>query len=208
MFEIQYLDDTPLDVRDEEEVQSRLRDSFPEHDLIMIADFGHGMFTERIREDLCGTDKFLALNTQTNSANFGFNLVTNYRRGDYVCLHEGEIKLAAGKRHADLRLLASELRGKLNAAGLMVTRGPNGSMLVDENGSIHEMPAFSMRVVDRTGAGDAFFAVTGPCAYKGYSPDVIGLVGNCVGALAVEVVGNRAPVQPEAVKKLLSHLMA
>ena len=66
--------------------------------------------------------------------------------------------------------------------------------------------AFSLKVVDRVGAGDAFFAVTSPCVYREYDEDLIGLVGNCVGALAVETVGNRQPVDPTALYKFISHI--
>ncbi len=42
--------------------------------------------------------KFLAVNTQSNSANMGYNLVTKYPRADYVCIDAPEARLAVSDR--------------------------------------------------------------------------------------------------------------
>lgn len=207
LFEIQLLEDLPVPVTVEREILDILADQLGRHDLVIVGDFGHGMLTEGVRALLCSSAKFLAVNTQTNSANLGFNAVTKYQRADYVCVHEGELRLALRTQYGDVHKLGATLRSEVNARSLMVTRGPNGSVLLGDDGAVHETPALSRRVVDRTGAGDAFFAITAPCVYKGYAPDVIGFVGNCVGALAVEIVCNREPIEPSALKKFVSHLL-
>ena len=127
------------------------------------------------------------MNTQTNSANLGFNPITKYERVDYACIHEGELRLALHTRFSDLYEIADVVRKKLKAKRFMVTRGPNGSVLFSDDGAIVESPALSMKIVDRVGAGDAFFAITAPCVFKNYEADLVGLIGNCVGALAVEL---------------------
>lgn len=207
MFEVQHLEDRPLPAQIEEEVRSVVESHLADHDMLLVADFGHGLLTDGLRQSVCSSDRFLAVNTQINSANFGFNVVTKYARADYICLHEGEVRLAAGVQYGDMRVMAEGLRSRLKASHLMVTRGPRGSVLVRNNGSTSETPAFSVRVVDRTGAGDAFFSVTAPCVYRGFSPEVVGFVGNCVGALAVETVGNREAVDLRTLQKFISHLL-
>jgi sugar/nucleoside kinase (ribokinase family) len=52
-------------------------------------------------------------------------------------------------------------------------------------------------VVDTVGAGDAYLAITAPCAAAGFPPELIGFIGNAVGALAVKILGNQQPVTPE-----------
>lgn len=89
----------------------------------------------------------------------------------------------------------------------MVTRGPYPSIIVSGDGSWFEAPVMSRRVVDRTGAGDALFAVTSPCAYKGASPEVIAFIGNCVGAMAVEIVCNREPIDPVMLYKFIAAIL-
>ncbi len=208
MFEIQYLDDTPLPDYLEKAVMVELDRELARHDLVVVADFGHGLLTDGIRDRLSNSGKFMAVNTQTNSANLGFNPATKYRRTDFVCLHEGELKLALRAQYGDVQELAARLRSSVNAQSLMVTRGPLGSLYIQKNGAYSEAPALSIRIVDRVGAGDTFFALTSPCVYKGYSPDITGFIGNCAGAMAVETVCNREPIDPTAFQKFVSHLLA
>ena len=207
LFEVQYLDDVPVPLSVERELLDVLGDQLPNHDVIIVADFGHGLLTDGIRNLLCSSSKFLAVNTQTNSANLGFNPVVKYTRADYVCLHEGELKLALRVQYGDVQALASKLRAEVGASTLMVTRGPNGAVVLDDQGGFYEAPALSLRVVDRTGAGDAVFSVTAPCVYRKCEPELLAFIGNCVGALAVEIVCNREPVEPAALKKFIQHLL-
>lgn len=208
MFEVQYMDDTLLNGRLEDEMVSVLSKQLALHDLVIVADFGHGQLTERLRNTLCASTKFLAVNTQTNSANLGFNPITKYERADYACIHEGELRLALHTQFSDLYEIAVTLRKNLSARRFMVTRGPNGSILFCDDGSIVESPALSMKIVDRVGAGDAFFAITAPCVFKNYEADLVGLIGNCAGALAVETVCNREPIDPTTLFKFISHLLS
>jgi sugar/nucleoside kinase (ribokinase family) len=69
------------------------------------------------------------------------------------------------------------------------------------------VPALSREVVDRTGAGDAYLSLTAPCVAAGLPLDMVALLGGIAGALAVQVVGNRAPVEPAAVRQLVTALL-
>jgi sugar/nucleoside kinase (ribokinase family) len=45
-------------------------------------------------------------------------------------------------------------------------------------------------VVDSVGAGDAYLAVTSPCAAAHFPPDVIGFIGTAVGGMAIKILDN------------------
>jgi sugar/nucleoside kinase (ribokinase family) len=66
---------------------------------------------------------------------------------------------------------------------------------VSRNNEINRTPIFSTKVVDTIGAGDAYFAFTAPCFAKGMPLDFVSFIGNAVGALAVQIVGNKKPVE-------------
>ena len=191
----------------EAEIGGALSDSLPNHDLIVVTDFGHGLMTDAIRKRLTPA-RFLAVNTQTNSANLGFNPVTRYTHADYVCMHEGELKLSLRAQYGDVEHLGARLRAELTAGTVMITRGPHGSMLFTGDDEMYETPALAGRVVDRVGAGDAVLSITAPCVSRGVPPDVVGFIANCVGALAVEIVGNREPVSLAALSKFITHVLA
>ncbi len=207
MFEVQYLDDTPLPEELEEKVQSRMGRLLEGSDFLVAADFGHGLMTPNLRRFVSSSGKFLALNTQSNSANLGFNPVTKYRRADFVCIDEPELKLAAQTKYGDLTPLVAEVRGRLDAQCILVSRGANGSVIFPAAGSVVETPALAVKVVDRTGAGDALFSVASACMFQGFPIDMVGFIGNCVGALAVEIVGNREPVDPVLLYKFITSVL-
>lgn len=206
MFEIQYLDDTPIEKHDEEAFAAKFAKLLARHDFVVVNDFGHGLLTPRLRQLMSHSKKFLALNTQSNSANHGFNAVTNYSRADYIAIDEPELRLAARSRYGDLMEESARLKKALKAATFLVSRGHKGSAVLTKKGW-EQTPALATKIVDRTGAGDALFAITSPCVYRGFAPDVLGLVANCAGAMAVEIVGNREPVNPTSLYKFIQTLL-
>lgn len=207
MFEIQYLDDSPHDDNTDTELARALHRDLRTHDLVVVADFGHGVLTENARDIICASPTFMAVNTQANSANFGFNTLERYRRVDYACLHEMELRLSAHSQHGPLPALARKMRLQLGATRFMVTRGPNGTLLIETDGSEHTTPVMTQRIVDRVGAGDTVFSVTSPLVFKQCPADVLGFVGNCAGAIAVQTVCNRDPVSQSSLSKFIVHLL-
>ena len=155
------------------------------YDLVIVTDFGHGTVTQAMIEHL-GAARFLAINCQTNSSNYGFNLITKYPHADYVVLDELEARLAAHDRDGPIEGVIERLGFPLMA----VTLGPAGSIGYD--GRFHRAPGVADRVVDTMGAGDAFFCCTAPLAAVGLSmPDLL-RVGNAAGAIKCSAVGQKA----------------
>jgi len=177
------------------------------YDLVIINDFGHGLLTKQIIKLICSKAKYLALNVQTNSANIGFNLVTKYPRSDCVCIDELELRYATHDRFGDLRSHIKNVYQALKCKQLITTRGSYGSMSYSKSEGFHETPAFSYRVVDAIGAGDAFFAFVSPCFVTGMSQDLVSFIGNAVGSLAVQIVCNREPIRYEELAKFIIRLL-
>lgn len=207
MFEIQYLNDMPIADDTEQALQARVARELDRHDFLVTADFGHGLMTDGLREYVCASGKFLALNTQSNSANLGFNPVTRYRRADFACIDEPELKFAAQTKYGDLRVLAERVKDRIGARAFLVSRGPRGSFILSQEPAPAETPALAVKVVDRTGAGDALFSATSPCVFQGFPMDLVGFIGNCAGALAVEIICNRDPVDPVLLYKFITSLL-
>jgi bifunctional ADP-heptose synthase (sugar kinase/adenylyltransferase) len=206
MFEMQYLNDSPIDAALEREFTNKIEDEIRKHDLIVVNDFGHGLLTENLRRLLSSCGKYLALNTQSNSANHGYNTVTNYDRADFVSIDEPEMHLAAKNKFGEIDALSKKLREQLKARTFLVSRGALGAVVFTDSG-VTRAPALATRIVDRTGAGDALFALTSPLAYRDAPPDVLAFIGNCVGALAVEIVCNREPIDSIALFKFIQTLL-
>jgi len=195
LFEVNFLNDERISERCETEVLDYLIQEIPPYDLVLVSDFGHGFITHKMIKILQKLSRVLAVNTQSNAANTGFNMITKYHKPDYVCLDETEARLTMQNKFDDIRTVAEQLSNLLDVETLIVTLGKRGSIAVGKGGRIQLTPIFSSKVVDTVGAGDAFFSYTAPCFAKRLPLDLMAFIGNAVGAIAVQVVCNKKPVE-------------
>lgn len=207
MFEVCFLDESDIPDHTEQELAKYLGSVVGDYDLVLVADYGHGLMKPDIVNLVCAGSKFLAVNTQTNSANTGYNLITKYPRADFVCIDEPEVRLACHDRKNDLRDLILSIAYKLGCRRVAITRGPRGSMTYSADEGFFDVPVFSSKIVDRVGAGDAYLSLTAPCAAAGMPMDLVAFVGNAVGALAVRIVCNRSAVEPVPLYKFITALL-
>lgn len=207
MFEVCFLDESALPAHIERDLCAYLKSILRNYDLVLVVDYGHGFFGQKTIHVLCENSRFLALNTQTNSANAGYNLVTKYSHADYVCIDEPEMRLACHDRVSDLRILIKQIAGKLGSKRTAITRGHLGSLTHEGDDRFFDTPVFSSKVVDRIGAGDAYLSITAPCVAADIPMDLVGFIGNAVGALAVRIVGNRSAVEPVPLYKFITALL-
>lgn len=207
MFEVMWLDGSEPPPEAEDAFLVQLESLATQYDLIIAADFGHGSIGTRTVEHLSASSAFLAVSAQTNSANHGYNLVTKYPRADYVCIDEEEMRLANHSPNGEIQALAAQVTTTLGCRALTVTRGSRGSLTWTPQTGFTQTPVFSTNVVDSVGAGDAYLSLTALCARAGYDPELLGFVGNCVGALAVRIIGNREPVQPTPLYQFIMTLL-
>lgn len=169
-------------------------------DVVVVTDFGHGFLEYMPLAEVDDYKGFLAINCQTNSANIGFNLITKYKKANYVVLDEYEARLAMHNNRSDIRDVMARLAAD-RYEKLVVTLGKRGAIGLDHTG-FHECPAFTDKVIDTMGAGDAFFAVTAPMAKTGSMPDLL-KIGNAAGALKTQIVGHSKPVTKQALIEFL-----
>ena len=207
LFEICFIEDTDIAPKEETKVLEHLKKVIKNYDLVIVSDYGHGFLTKRIRDLICAKAKYLALNVQTNSANIGFNLVTKYPRANCVCVDELELRYAIHDRFSDLRTHAKKVHKQMGCEHIIATRGAIGSLCYSQERGFHETPAFASRVIDAVGAGDAFFAFIAPCFAARLPQEVVSLIGNAVGSLAVQIVCNREPVKSVDLIKFITRLL-
>ncbi|MDA8434307.1 MAG: PfkB family carbohydrate kinase [Nitrospiraceae bacterium] len=195
IFEVNYLNDEFIGGEREAEILAYIEKTAGLFDIVLVSDFGHGFVTPGIIGAIEKNAKRYAVTTQTNAANAGYNMITKYRRPYYVCLDEPEIRLAAQERFSNIQDVALAIKRRVNADYLMVTLGKKGSFGIDQRDTMNNTPVFSSKVIDTIGAGDAFFAFTAPCFARELPLDLASFIGNAVGALAVQIVGNKKAVE-------------
>ena len=176
------------------------------HDVSIVADYGHGMFNRRAIDVICDHSPFLAVNVQANAGNLGFSTISKYPRADYISLAENEVRLETRDTHGDLRPMVEDISRKLSCSKVAVTRGKNGCLCYDGS-DFYEVPAVATKVVDRMGAGDAFLAITALCVAQGAPMEVVGFIGNAVGAMQVATVGHRKPIEKVSLFRYVETLL-
>lgn len=175
--------------------------AFSDYDAIIVTDYGHGMIDSDMVRELCdGCCRFLAVNVQTNSGNYGFNLATKYPSADYLCVDEPEARLATQNRSGPIEHSVEKLAAI--APKVVVTLGKAGAVGFDRERMYH-CDSFTDRVVDTMGAGDAFFALTALVAEQADMESLL-RIGNAAGALKSQIVGHRGHVTKNELVKLLS----
>ena len=184
----------------------KLHDMAGDYDLVIVCDYGHGLLDDEGIRILEEKAKFLAVNCQTNSSNYGTNLITKYRRADCFVVDERELRLAFGQALTPRHRLLQELSGKLYARMSWATIGADGAIGNTEDEQVR-IPALLLRVKVTIGAGDAFYSLAALCASKDVPLDLATLIANGAGALKTNVVGNKEAVRKVDLLKFLSTIM-
>jgi rfaE bifunctional protein nucleotidyltransferase chain/domain len=211
LFEVYRGEMEPLDRHTEDALLSDLCREMVEADVVVVTDFGHGMMTPAVRDALHAA-RFLAVNTQTNAGNHGYNLVTKYDRADYACIDAPEARLACGQADIDLGEAARRITGMM-AERVCITQGRHGSLYLRRGSQAAQTcPAFTTRAVDTIGAGDAYLAITAPLAAAlaqdvAINPDILPFVGNIAGAIKVGIIGHRQSVDKETLLRYMGTLL-
>lgn len=207
LFETYSTNDSLLNEPQTQSVNHFLQERAKEYDLVIACDFGNGFTNPQIVQAISCVPTFLAVNTQTNSGNRGFNVVTHYKRADFISLNEPELRLAAHDRNSSVASIVEKIAKQLSCKTISVTRGVGG-VLSFENGTLPlKVPALTTNIVDRIGAGDSYLAIASLCLAKGCPLLLAGFLGSTAAALDIQIVGNKEPVKKAPLCKFVTRLL-
>lgn len=203
---IRYISGTQrvFEVTEIHEEKCRLEVEIPTgYDVYVVADFGHGMFKGGELDEVKG---YIGLNVQTNSSNYGYNVYTKHRRFDYLCLDTREGRLATHDRFTAPLGVAQKIRDATQRP-LGFTVGANGAYLLDGR-DVYYSPTYADTVVDATGAGDAYFAITTLLMASGCKRELIPFIGCVFAGLKTRIIGNKSAVSKASLLKAIKGILA
>jgi len=171
---------------------------FDDYDVVLIADFGHGLIDPRVvnAKTRARQRAFVAAMAQVNSTNYGYNLPTKFAGLDYCSVNRTEAELCLRERGLPLPELLEKIAELLKVPGLSVTDGEHGAMVMTRNG-VFQIPTVSTSVVDTIGCGDAFFALSSLAAGLGCPSGVVALAGSIGAAAVAQRRGNERPTSDQ-----------
>jgi rfaE bifunctional protein nucleotidyltransferase chain/domain len=186
--------------------RQELEEILPEYDLVVVCDYGHGLLDDKSLRIIEEKARFLAVNCQANSSNFGTNIITKYKRADTFVVDERELRLALGQPVTDAGKLLAELAKQLHSKCAWVTLGADGALGWNEKEEIG-LSALTLHVKDTVGAGDAFYSLVALAAKEELPLDIATLFGNAAGAIKTNVVGNARPIEKVELLKYLNTIL-
>jgi len=207
LFELHEINDSELDREQETLLNEIFQEKIPDYDIVIVIDYGHGMLTKDLIKTICDNAKFLAVNTQSNAGNRGFNVISKYSKADFISLNGSELNLEERDRHCGIKESIAHVSRKISCPRILITMGRFGNIYYDVHDGFVETPAFATQVLDRMGAGDAVISISSLCAFQNAPKDVIGFIANAVASQAVATVGHRTSIEPVPLYKHITTLM-
>ena len=171
---------------------------FDDYDLVLLADFGHGLLDRtEINPRIASAGRgFVAAMAQVNSSNYGYNLPTKYRGARFYSLNRTEAELCLQERNLPVEEVAARMAALLGCDLLAVTDGERGAAIL-KNGEVYLLPTLSASTVDTIGCGDAFFALSSVAACLGCPAGMIALAGSIGAAAMSQRRGNDRPISEQ-----------
>jgi len=183
-------------------VRERIESQISDVDLVLVADFGHGLIDDTTVKLLQDKAPFLALNCQTNSNNHGFNIINRkYQRADSFSLDRTEMTLACGLREFDSFKELTALSDAMQAKYAWLTQGDIETIGLNRANEPCRCAPFENTVVDTIGAGDAFCALASLAAVAEIPLPMSTFLGQLAGSQAVGIIGNRDSITKSKILK-------
>jgi bifunctional ADP-heptose synthase (sugar kinase/adenylyltransferase) len=201
------MDDTPLSTELDNNFIKLVKQNIDNADVVIVADYGHGLISDNTIKCISDSNKFVAINTQANAGNRGFNSISRYPRANFITLNGGEAQLEVRRRHFEISSFIAELHQKTGAKQILVTKGSEGVEIYSQNKVLQKAPALAPFVKDRVGAGDALLSITSLLTSIGAPEDIIALYGNIVGAWAVSFIGNEKSLDKGSVSRQITSIL-
>jgi rfaE bifunctional protein nucleotidyltransferase chain/domain len=136
-----------------------IKDSYKKYDAIVYFNFGLGLFSEKTIKLINLKTSKNYINCQSNSSNFGFNLVNKFKKGKCVCMDSSEFRLNFQDRFSEIKkIILKNLKIISGFKTYIITLGKNGCFIIN-NRKIYFLPTININPKDTTGSGDVFFSI-------------------------------------------------
>ncbi len=158
LFQINHNEKYKLSDKNENLYFNKLKKIIKNYDELVIFDYGYGyMFDKNLRLFKKYPNK-ININCQTNSSNFGFNLISKYYNGNIASVDEVEFRLCVKNKNEPILSLIKKNKEIINRFKIfIITMGIKGCYIVHKN-KVFYIPTVFKNTFDTTGCGDIFFS--------------------------------------------------
>ena len=188
---------TALAHETEECLLAAIRDLLPRVRGVVLSDYGSGTVTERVRRLVIDEARAAGIPSIVDSR---YDILS-YEGIGYVKQNDAELAAALGRElrtEEDIQAAGRELRERLSADGVLITRGAKGMTLFLSDGSAVNIPVSDhSEIFDVSGAGDTCVAVVILALAAGVEPLTAARLSNIASGIAVRKRGTATVSQAE-----------
>ena len=193
----------PLTAEAEEALLARIRTFLPQVRGVVLSDYGSGTVTERVRRLVIEETRRMGLPSIVDSR---YDILS-YEGIGYVKQNDAELAAALGRTlrsEEEIHAAGHELRARLDADGVLITRGDKGMTLFRADGTAANIPVSDhSEIFDVSGAGDTCVAVVILALASGVDPLTAARLSNVASGIAVRKRGT-ATVSYEELRAALT----
>ena len=201
-------DDSILDHNSQKKLKKILTSNINKYDVVIVANYGHGLINDEIANLISNKSKFLVVNSQINAANIFHHSLNMFKKSTCTIINEGELRHEMRDKHSNIELLIKKLSKMINSKFFVVTRGSAGSKLFDVNkNEIINSAAYATKVVDKIGTGDTLMAVFAVLLKSTKNPELSLFLSSIAASHNVQKMGNDVRISPNIILKTLQHLI-
>ncbi len=179
----------PLSKKMEAALISKLDKLMPQVDGFILSDYGAGTITDSVKKLVI---RYSAANKIPSIVDSRYN-IGSFNGVGFVKQNDSELANFVGHSVNDMTSLiaaGTELLSKLNANGVLITRGELGMSLFERGGAVHHIPVTDKsEVFDVSGAGDTCVAAFMLSIAAGLTAPVAARVSNYASGIAVRKMG-------------------
>lgn len=192
----------PLDSSIEGKMMNYLEKIVPFMDGVIMSDYGSGTLTTSIVKMLLYHCQALNIPSVVDSR----YRILDFKGIDYVKQNDAEVAATVGfALDSEERLMEAGafLLERMEAQGILVTRGAKGMTLFEANGAVHNIPVSNRsEVFDVSGAGDTCVAAFTLALTGGAEPAQAAELSNFASGIAVRKLGTAVVTAAELMKAI------
>ncbi len=185
----------------------RLNSLIKNQDIIIVADYSNNFFNNNSLKFIKNSKKFISAMSQKNSNNSSFHSLGHLQKFDLLCINEGELRNEVRDKKTNINLIAKNYLRKNNLRTIVVTRGIEGSLLIDEKLNEYYCPAFNSKPIDKIGAGDCMLAILSLLLKNKIHPKVSLLIASLAASKVINNIGNRYTLDKIELERDLEFLL-
>lgn len=179
----------PMPDECERQLAEYLAEVLPKVRGVVLSDYGSGTITDRLLEQIFSYCKAHDIPTMVDSR---YDIL-RFRTVDYIKQNDAELAAAVGRTletEEELVAAGRELLARMEARGVLITRGEDGMTLFQRDGSVTNIPVTDKsEVYDVSGAGDTCVATVILGLAAGVEPVLASRLSNEASSIAVRKMG-------------------